>query len=237
MFIINCDKGEIYFMKKIVIFDLDGTILNTIDDLTDSTNYALEKNGFAKRNVEEIRSFVGNGIKKLIERAVPVGTNQTDTEKVFTDFADYYKVHCADKTAPYEGIQSALVWLKERGYKLAVVSNKADFAVQDLCRQFFDGTFDYVVGEREGIRRKPYPDSVFEVMRFFQNSYLIQEEDRAIYIGDSEVDIKTAENAGIASVLVDWGFRDRDFLVSNGANTVVSNTDDMLEKIEKLMSK
>lgn len=217
---------------KIVIFDLDGTILNTLDDLTNSANYALEINNLPKRTREEIRTFVGNGIRKLIENAVPDTTTKELTDKIFSDFSAYYKGHCTDKTVPYEGITESLNYLKINGYKTAVVSNKADFAVQGLCRQFFDNIFDYVVGEKEGIRRKPYPDSVLEVIKYFN----VEKQD-AIYIGDSEVDIKTAQNAGINSILVDWGFRDKTFLINHGASSIVSTASDMIISIEQIFSK
>lgn len=133
-------------MYKLIIFDLDGTILNTLEDLADSTNYALVMNGFSKRTIEEVRTFVGNGIGKLIERAVPAGTDAEVVNKVLADFTEYYGKHCADKTRPYDGILELINILRERGYQTAVVSNKADFAVQELCEQYFPGLFDFVVG-------------------------------------------------------------------------------------------
>ena len=175
-------------MKYIIaIFDLDGTILNTLEDLADSTNYALKTYGYPERTMDEVRQFVGNGIRKLMERAVPEGTPVEEIDRVHETFTAHYKVHCADKTRPYDGIMELLQNLKKDGCKLAVVSNKADYGVQELCKQYFDGVFDFAVGEREGIRKKPAPDSVNEVLKTLGCS-----RDRAVYIGDSDVDIQTA---------------------------------------------
>ena len=153
-------------MKYILaVFDMDGTILNTLEDLADSTNYALRKHGLPERTLEEVRTFVGNGIGKLIERAIPQGSGETVYRQVFDTFNDYYKDHCGDKTRAYEGIPELLMKIKNSGMKTAVVSNKADYGVQELCKEYFPGMFDYAVGEKEGIRRKPCPDSVNEVLR------------------------------------------------------------------------
>ncbi|MDD6069966.1 MAG: HAD family hydrolase [Clostridiales bacterium] len=213
-------------MYKLIIFDLDGTILNTLEDLADSTNYALVMNGFSERTIEEVRTFVGNGIGKLIERAVPAGTGAEVANKVLADFTEYYGKHCADKTRPYDGIPELINVLRERGCQTAVVSNKADFAVQELCEQYFPGLFDFVVGERKGIRRKPAPDSVLEVLERLQ-----VEKEEALYIGDSEVDVQTAENAGIRQISVEWGFRTRDVLLSCGAEHIVKTPGEILELV------
>lgn len=196
---------------KLAIFDLDGTILNTLEDLADATNYALTQHGYPRRTTEEVRRFVGNGIRKLIERAVPAGTPEEEINRVHQTFSAYYQQHCADKTRPYEGILQLLQQLRAAGCMTAVVSNKADIAVQPLCRHYYDGLFDYAVGEREGIRRKPAPDSVLEVLRRLQT-----DASQAVYIGDSEVDIQTAANAGMDNIIVTWGFRDRVYLESQG---------------------
>lgn len=209
---------------KLAIFDMDGTILDTLDDLTDSVNFALTSSGFPKRSRKEICSFVGNGIRNLIERAVLDGTEMSAIDKVYNDFKVYYKEHCADKTRPYEGIIALLKELRRAGCKTAVVSNKADFAVQKLCRQYFDGLFDAAVGDREGISKKPAPDSVFEILRQLE----IEKED-AVYIGDSDVDIKTAHNAGMSSLIVDWGFRERKVLEEKGAERIVSSPGEIAE--------
>lgn len=211
-------------MYRLIIFDLDGTILNTLEDLADSTSYALEKNDFPVRTMEEVRCFVGNGIRKLIERAVPEGTAQKDIDRVFSDFTRHYGEHCADKTRPYEGITALITRLREHGCLTAVVSNKADFAVQELCEQYFPNLFDFAVGEREGIRIKPAPDSVYEVL----DKLKVDKWD-ALYVGDSEVDVKTADNAGIDQISVEWGFRKREFLQEHGAKRFVKTPEEIFE--------
>ncbi len=208
---------------KLVIFDLDGTILNTLDDLADSLNYALQKNNLQERTKDEVRRFVGNGIQMLIERAVPKDTSEADRSHVLQSFKEHYKLHCADKTRPYDGVEDQIAKLRQGGCQTAVISNKADFAVQSLCRDYFPGLFDYVVGEREGIRRKPWPDSVFEVL-----DKLGIKKEEALYVGDSEVDIQTAQNAGIAFVAVSWGFREKEFLEKQGAERIVTTPAELL---------
>ena len=207
---------------KIAIFDLDGTILNTIEDLADSLNYALAKNGYKERTVAETQSFVGNGLLMLVKRAIKPETSEEEAQKVLADLKAYYKIHCADKTKPYEGIPELLKDLKTAGYRLAVVSNKADYAVQILCEQYFPGMFDLAVGERENVRRKPAPDSVNAVLAEFE----LNKAD-AVYIGDSDVDIETAENVGTDSILVAWGFRGADFLREKGAKNIVFDTEEL----------
>lgn len=211
----------------IAIFDLDGTILNTLEDLADSTNYALKTCGYPERTMDEVRQFVGNGIRKLMERAVPEGTPVEEIDRVHETFTAHYKVHCADKTRPYDGIVELLQNLKKDGCKLAVVSNKADYGVQELCKQYFDGVFDFAVGEREGIRKKPAPDSVNEVLKTLGCS-----RDRAVYIGDSDVDIQTAANAQMDHIIVEWGFRDVPFLIAKGAKVLVEKPEEILEIVE-----
>ena len=211
----------------IAIFDLDGTILNTLEDLADSTNYALKTCGYPERTRDEVRQFVGNGIRKLMERAVPEGTPVEEIDRVHETFTAHYKVHCADKTRPYDGIMELLQNLKKDGCKLAVVSNKADYGVQELCKQYFDGVFDFAVGEREGIRKKPAPDSVNEVLKTLGCS-----RDRAVYIGDSDVDIQTAANAQMDHIIVEWGFRDVPFLIAKGAKVLVEKPEEILEIVE-----
>jgi len=207
---------------KLVIFDLDGTILDTLEDLADSMNYALEKYGYPTRTIDEVRSFVGNGLLMLTKRAIAPETDEEIIQKVLTEQKAYYKVHCADKTRPYEGIMQLLGELKNAGCKLAVVSNKADYAVQILCEQYFAGIFDRAVGEKEHVRKKPAPDSVNMVLKELQ----VAKED-AVYVGDSEVDIQTAENAQLEAVLVNWGFRSEDFLRKEGAKRVVATTGEL----------
>lgn len=211
---------------KLAIFDMDGTILNTLEDLTDSVNASLEQYGLPKRTEEEVCSFVGNGIHKLIERAVPAQTSEERIEEVYHTFAAYYKLHCADKTKPYEGISKLLADLRQQGIRTAVVSNKADFAVQDLCRKYFDGLFDAAVGEKPGVRCKPAPDSVNTVLKQLQLP-----PEAAVYIGDSEVDIETANNAGMKCISVGWGFRDAKWLQEQGAKMLVSEVGSLREEL------
>ena len=215
-------------MYRLVIFDMDGTILDTLEDLTDSVNAALRQFGFLMRSKEEVCCFVGNGIYKLIERAVPKGTALEKIDEVHKVFKEYYREHCAEKTKPYSGIYELLEELRKAGCKTAVVSNKADFAVQELCRKYFDGLFDVAVGEREGILRKPAPDSVLEVLK-----QLNIEKGDAVYIGDSEVDIETACNAEMDEIAVTWGFRKREFLEEKGAKRIVDKPKEIAEIVLK----
>lgn len=203
-------------MYKLAVFDMDGTILDTLEDLKDSTNFALEKCGYPTRSYDEVRRFVGNGIRKLIERAVPEGLTTEQIDRVHEVFTEHYKVHCADKTKAYDGIKPLLEKLRASGVKTAVVSNKADYGVQELCKEYFDGLFDYAVGEREGIRRKPAPDAVNEALRVLGMS-----KSEAVYIGDSDVDFETAKNAELPCISVLWGFRDEEFLREKGATLFV----------------
>lgn len=211
---------------KLAIFDMDGTILDTLNDLKDSLNYVLNMFGMPTRTLEEVRSFIGNGIRLLIERGVPKNTPSEQTDKVFKMFNEYYAVHCADTTKPYDGIEKIILKLKENGIKVAVVSNKSDYAVQSLCKQYFDGLFDFAVGACEGVRKKPYPDTVNKVLKKFDIS-----KDDAVYIGDSEVDVETAQNAEMDCISVDWGYRDRDVLINAGAKLIVSDTANLLKEI------
>lgn len=212
-------------MKKLVVFDMDGTILNTLDDLKDTLNYALGQYHFPARTLEETRAFVGNGIHKLIERAVPEGTDAQTVEKVFDTFLEYYQIHCMDQTRPYPGIVSLLQSLKEAGLLTAVVSNKADAAVQELCERFFPGLFDFAVGEHEGVQKKPAPDMVQLALRT-----LGTQASDAVYVGDSDVDLATAKNSGLDSIIVTWGFRDREFLESQEVDVFA----DTPEKVREL---
>ncbi len=214
-------------MKSLVIFDLDGTILDTLEDLAASTNYALKESGFPERSVDEVRNFVGNGIGKLIERAVPTGTAEETTRHVLAVFREHYGEHCEDRTAPYAGIEELLLRLGQLGVKTAVVSNKADFAVKKLCGKYFKGLLDAQVGERGGVPRKPAPDSVNAVL-----SELGIDRENAVYVGDSDVDIATARNAGLDEILVSWGFRGREFLSEHGARVIVDTPSDILKYID-----
>lgn len=206
-------------MKKIVIFDLDGTLLNTLDDLADSTNYALSKFGYPTRTIEEVRQFVGNGVAKLIERAIPDGKNDPNFEKCLSIFKENYAQNMYNKTAPYNGIIEMLSNLKSKGIKIAVVSNKFDLAVKELCKKYFEGFIDFAAGENEaqGIKKKPAPDTVISVLTEFN----FAPED-AVYVGDSDVDIMTAKNSNMPCISVTWGFRDKKFLLENGATILIN---------------
>ena len=213
-----------YTMYETIIFDLDGTLLDTLDDLTDATNAALERFGLKSRTRDEVRAFVGNGIAKLIERAV--GQEGMDKHaEVLAEFKRYYAAHCADKTAPYEGILSLLQALQAQGIKTAVVSNKADFAVKSLAKTYFDGLLLAAVGENEaeGIQKKPAPDSLLAVME-----QLSANAETTVYVGDSEVDIQTAKNAGVACICVTWGFRDKSYLIEEGGRLFVDEPKEIL---------
>lgn len=211
---------------RLAIFDLDGTILYTLEDLKISLNHALSKNGLPERTLDETRRFVGNGIRKLIERAVPENSDPGLVDKVFDDFNLHYKEHCTDHTRPYEGIPELLSALRESGVKTAVLSNKADYGVQELCARYFPGMFDFAAGEKAGVRKKPAPDGVFAILEKLGVSAA-----DTVYIGDSEVDIETAENAGTDSIIVDWGFRERELLISRGARVIASAPKEILRLI------
>lgn len=206
-------------MKKAVIFDLDGTLLNTLDDLADSTNYALSRFGYPTRTIDEVRQFVGNGVAKLIERAIPEGKNNPNFEKCLAIFKENYAQNMYNKTAPYNGIIEMLSNLKSKGIKIAVVSNKFDLAVKELCKKYFEGFIDFAAGENEaqGIKKKPAPDTVISVL----NKFNFASED-AVYVGDSDVDIMTAKNSKMPCISVTWGFRDEKFLLENGATILIN---------------
>ena len=209
-------------MYRIAIFDLDGTILNTLEDLCDSLNHALALSSMPCRSLAQVRSYLGNGIRALVECGVPENTPPELTDAVFAEFASYYPAHCRIKTAPYPGILQLFSKLRESGIKIAVVSNKIDSAVSVLCEKYFGGRIDFCVGDREGFARKPAPDAVLEALKKISSA-----PERAVYIGDSDVDIKTAENAGMACISVSWGFRSRDFLLLNGASVIADKPSDI----------
>lgn len=211
---------------KAAIFDMDGTLLNTLDDLAASTNAALAAHGMPLRTTDEVRRFVGNGIPNLIRRAVPAGTDEATQRAVFDTFCAHYAVHDADTTAPYPGIIGLLEHLRAQGVLCAVVSNKGDFAVQALVEHYFDGLFGFAVGEREGIRRKPAPDTVFAALEA-----LGVEPGEAVYVGDSEVDVATAQASGLDCIAVTWGFRSVECLLEAGATTLVSTADELAAAI------
>ena len=207
---------------RFALFDMDGTVLDTLQDLASSVNYVLEKHAMPLRQIGEVRSFVGGGVAKLIERSVPAGTSEEARNAVLDDFKAYYKLHCADLTKPYDGILEMLAALRAAGIKTAVISNKADPAVQVLADRYFHGLFDFVLGERPDITRKPAPDMVYYVM-----DALHATKEESVYIGDSDVDIITADNAGLPAIGVTWGFRDRDCLIGAGATQLADTVGEL----------
>lgn len=211
---------------KAVIFDMDGTILNTLEDLKNATNYSLRQFGMPERSLEEVRMFVGNGIRKLVERAVPAVTPKEKIDQILDVFLEYYEIHSADNTSPYPGILELVEKLKKSGIKTAVSTNKADVPAQELGREYFNGIFDLIVGQQDGLKVKPAPDSVNKILSILD----IQKKD-AIYIGDSDVDVQTAKNSGLDFIGVSWGFRGREFLEKNGAKNIVDNANEILDLV------
>lgn len=207
---------------KTYIFDLDGTLLSTLADLAASTNYALRTHHMPERSLDEVRRFVGNGVKKLMERAIPDGLNNPLFEETFATFRQHYMQHNLDTTQPYPGIMQLLEQLKAEGKNIAVVSNKFYAATRELCCHFFGDLVPVAIGEREDIRKKPAPDTVIEALR-----ELGVDKEGAVYIGDSDVDIMTAKNSGMPCVSVLWGFRDKEFLLEHGATTLILKPEEM----------
>lgn len=206
------------------IFDLDGTLLSTLEDLAASTNYALRTHSLPEHSVNDVRMFVGNGVRKLIERAVPGGEENPKFEDVLTTFRSHYMEHSLDTTKPYPGVMEMLRELKSRGKHIAVVSNKFHAATKELCRHFFGNLVEVAVGESSNVRKKPAPDTVEEVLKLLNVS-----RNSAVYIGDSDVDIDTARNSRMECISVLWGFRDKAFLVSHGATTFISSPSELFE--------
>ena len=211
-------------MFKNYIFDLDGTILDTLDDIANAVNYALDRMNYPTHTTDEVKSYIGNGIRMLIRRAVPKGTAEEDYEKTHLIFAEYYHSHLSDYTKPYDGITDVLDELKAKGCSLAVVSNKTDSAAKSVVKQFFGSRFDMVVGKMDCFPTKPAPDSVLYVME-----KLGFDKNETVYIGDSEVDVQTAHNAGLPCIGVTWGNRDKEELVSNGAEFIANKASEILK--------
>lgn len=212
-------------MIKTVIFDLDGTLLNTLEDLKDATNFALSKFGYSARSLEEIRYFVGNGVRKLIERAVP--ENCENVEECLAIFKKNYSENMCNHTNPYNGILEILKTLHDNGIKIGVVSNKFDSAVKELCKKYFGDLIDVAIGQADDVPKKPAPDGVFKAMK-----ELNADEYSTIYVGDSEVDVETAKNAGLKCIGVIWGFRARDYL--KGADFIIDKPCDIINLIRSL---
>ena len=209
----------------IYIFDLDGTLLNTLDDLAAAVNYALRTHHEPEHSTDDVRRFVGNGVRLLMERAIPGGAAHPHFDEIFETFRQYYMLHSLNTTRPYDGIPEMLAQLRRQGKRMAVVSNKFCAATQELCRHFFADTIEVAIGEHEaeGIRKKPAPDTVNEALR-----QLGVGKEHAVYVGDSDVDVMTARNSGLPCISVLWGFRDRDFLVAHGATTFIKQPSELL---------
>ena len=220
-------------MFNVYVFDLDGTLLDTLQDLANSVNYALRQHGMPEHSIDDIRRFVGNGVRLLMERAVPDGARNPQFEAAFATFRQHYMQHSLDTTRPYDGIPELIHELKARGCQMAVVSNKMMAATQELVHHFFPD-IPVAIGEHEaaGIRKKPAPDTVFEALRqlgiIHHPSSIIHHPSDIVYIGDSDVDIETARNSGLPCISVLWGFRSRDFLLAHGATTFAERPADIL---------
>lgn len=211
-------------MYKAVIFDLDGTLLNTLDDLAASVNFALKECGYPQRTTEEVRKFIGNGVIKLMTRATPDTISKEEFEKCFQIFRSHYLEHMTDTTRPYDGIYELLEKLEENKIKTAVVSNKLHSGVVGLCNDFFGGKLTCAFGVENEEERKPSPLNVFKAFKALDVS-----PEEAIYVGDSEVDVQTAINSGLDCIGVTWGFRDRDELIRSGARFIADEPMEILE--------
>lgn len=199
-----------------IIFDLDGTLLNTLDDLRDSLNFALTTHGYEQRTLEEVRRFVGNGVGKLVERSLPIHSSEEDIQQCLASFTEHYNMNMRNKTRPYNGIMELLLDLNRYNYKIAIVSNKFDSAVKELAKEYFGDFINVAIGESETVKRKPAPDSVFAAVK-----ELGSDINKTVFVGDSETDVKTAKNAGIPCIGVTWGFRTREVLRNEGADYLI----------------
>ncbi len=213
------------------IFDLDGTLLDTLEDLKNSVNYALLQKGYPERTVSQVRSFIGNGIPMLIKRAVPADTPEADFEETLAIFKAHYQIHLADNTCPYDGVPEALQTLKSNGIKLGVVTNKAHEAAVELVKKHFGNLIDVTIGQKMSLPTKPDPSSLFEAMNLLES-----DAENVLYLGDSDVDVLTAHNAGVDCMGVSWGFRDRELLVSAGAEYVIDNPQEIIKILDNNFS-
>ncbi len=210
-----------------IVFDLDGTLIDTLEDLKDSVNFALNKFGFPERNLDEIRSFVGNGVKRLVYLSVPDGTDEETSAKCLEIFKEHYKGNSRNKTAPYEGIPEMLKKVQAAGFKTAVVTNKIQDAAIEIIRCFFGDKIDVIIGQVDGVAQKPEPDGVWLALE-----KLGVDRTKAVYIGDSEVDCMTAHNAGLPCIGVTWGFRSREVLEENKAEFIVDSPEKILDCVQ-----
>lgn len=216
-------------MIDTVIFDLDGTLLNTLDDLTDSVNFALGEMGFPLHTADEVRMMVGNSVIYLIEQALPKGTDKASFDRCLSTFETHYKTNMRNKTAPYDGVMQMLDELSTAGYKLAVVSNKPDVFTKQLVSELFGQYISIAIGRSEDMPRKPAPDTVWHALDLLQSR-----RENAVYVGDSEVDVLTAKNSGMPCIGCLWGFRDRETLESAGAEYIISSPDELIGLIKTI---
>ena len=207
-----------------VVFDLDGTLTDTLTDLKNSVNFALGEMNFPERSLDEVRRFVGNGVRRLIYLSVPENTPDEISEQCLSAFKEHYKSHSLVETKPYDGIVPMLEALKNKGIKTAVVTNKMQEAAADIVEKFFSGLIDEAIGQVDGIAQKPQPDGVYAALK-----KLGVPKEEAVYVGDSDVDCKTAHNAGIPCIGVSWGFRGREVLAENGADYIIDRPSELLE--------
>jgi phosphoglycolate phosphatase len=209
-----------------IIFDLDGTLLNTLDDLADSVNIMLEREGYPTRTREDIREFIGNGAKNLIRRALPEAVSEEEVARCLAVYKKIYQAHMFLKTAPYEGIDAALRELKSLGAKLGVVSNKPHDATREMCEFYFSGILDAVIGDNPERNKKPAPDNIFEIMKLLDS-----DQAKTLYVGDSDVDMETAKNAGLDCAGVIWGYRPEKMLTEHGADYIIEEPRQLIHLI------
>ena len=234
--LLSCGKGTILgdgevreiMAYKTILFDLDGTLLDTLEDLADAVNHILERHRCPQRTLDEVRAFVGNGLGMLMRRALPSQYSQTVSDLLAEELRTYYTAHCREKTAPYSGIPELLTALRAGEARIAVVSNKADEAVGELCSFYFPGLLDTAVGETADRRPKPAPDTVELALE-----RLRVDKSDAVYVGDSQVDVDTARAAGLPCIAVTWGFRSREDLVAAGAETLADTPEQLLQILQE----
>ena len=210
-----------------IVFDMDGTVLNTLDDLTVSMNYVLDKFGYPGHTVEEYRLFFGNGVKEALRLALPEDVPSEIIDDMLPIYKEHYDAHCLDKTRPYDGVVEVMNELKQKGYKLAIVSNKIDSAVKELNQRFFTDAVGIAIGEKPGVNRKPAPDMVEAALKELGST-----KEEAVYVGDSEVDFMTAKNSKLPCISVLWGFRDKEYLIEQGAYCFAENPEDIISILQ-----
>lgn len=214
---------------KAILFDMDGTLINTLDDLTDSVNFVLKSNRLPERTREEVRTFLGKGIRWTMKKAVPDKSSEETIKKCYEEMLDYYGRNGLKKTCPYEGVEKLILALHNKGYKIAIITNKVEETAKKISDKFFGNHIDLVIGDDKIQPLKPFPNNIYRALKSFR----IKKEE-AIYVGDSEVDILTGENAGLYTIAVLWGFRDREELIKSGAENFAKDIEELSKKIEEL---